>query len=588
MTRTLQRSNLTVEYDGIIREQLQNNVVEIAPVEVVGKEFYIPHKAVIRETAETTKMRIVYDASARATPESPSLNECLYPGPPLQNKLWDILVRQRAYPIAVTADIQKAFLQIRIRECERDALRFHWRKSEHGKLETLRFTRALFSLAPSPFLLGGVIEAHLDAWEEWEPEIVAELRRSLYVDDLLTGGRNTSQAQQRKDKAVQIFSDATFQLHKWHSNVKQLEEDTNLTVSPEEQSFAKQQLNVKPSESKMLGLKWDKEQDTLAVVIPEEETQPTKRGILEKMAKIYDPLGLIAPLTLTAKQIYRELCEAKVQWDTKINGELLHRWKKWEQQLPREQQVPRSIASYQEALQEVELHSFGDASERGVGAAVYAVVRQSSGNTQRLVVTKSRLAKQGLTIPRLELIAAHMATNLLVNVRNALDNVPSPKMFGWLDSTVALHWIKGNGQYKQFVAIQVAKIQLHNEVEWRYVPTDENPADLASRGAPVHSALWQRGPEWLQDNSKWPINPVTRSSPASEVEAKVIREVLNLAQTKSEPDEFDELLERTSLRRTLRVGAWLKRFIHNCKHKDKKLGPLLTEEIEDVRGWWIK
>ena len=136
----------------------------------------------------------------------------------------------------------------------------------------------------------------------------------------------------------------------------------------------------------MLGLKWDKEQDTLAVVIPEEETQPTKRGILGKMAKIYDPLGLIAPLTLTAKQIYRELCEAKVQWDTKINGELLHRWKKWEQQLPREQQVPRSIASYQEALQEVELHSFGDASERGVGAAVYAVVRQPSGNTQRLVV----------------------------------------------------------------------------------------------------------------------------------------------------------------------------------------------------------
>ena len=196
LTRKLQRINLTDEYDAIIREQLHNNVVEVAPEEIVGKEFYIPHKAVIRETAETTKMRIVYDASARATPESPSLNECLYPGPPLQNKLWDILVRQRAHPIAVTADIQKAFLQIRIRECERDALRFHWRKSEHGKLELLRFTRALFGLAPSPFLLGGVIEAHLDVWEEREPEIVAELRSSLYVDDLLTGGQTTSHAQQ--------------------------------------------------------------------------------------------------------------------------------------------------------------------------------------------------------------------------------------------------------------------------------------------------------------------------------------------------------------------------------------------------------
>lgn len=84
----------------------------------------------------------------------------------------------------------------------------------------------------------------------------------------------------------------------------------------------------------------------MAVVIPKEEIQPTKRGILGKMAKIYDPLGLIAPLMLTAKQIYRKLCETKVQWDAKMNRELLL------------QQVLRSIARYQEAVQEVELHSF--------------------------------------------------------------------------------------------------------------------------------------------------------------------------------------------------------------------------------------
>ena len=171
-----------------------------------------------------------------------------------------------------------------------------------------------------------MIKAHLDAWEEREPEIVAELRRSLYVDDLLTGGQNTIQVQQRKEKAVELFSDAMFQLHKWHSNIK--EEDPNLIAAPEEQSFTKQQLNVKPSESMMLGLKWDKQQDTLAVMIPKEETQPTKRGILGELAKIYDPLGLIAPLTLTAKQVYRELCETKVQWDAKISGEILRRWKK--------------------------------------------------------------------------------------------------------------------------------------------------------------------------------------------------------------------------------------------------------------------
>ena len=107
----------------------------------------------------------------------------------------------------------------------------------------------------------------------------------------------------------------------------------------------------------------------------------------------------------------------------------------------------------------VELHAFGDASGPGVGAAVYSVVRQRSGTTQQLVAAKSRLAKKGLTIHRLELVGAHMAMNLLVNVHNAPDNVPTPQLYGWIDSTVALHLIKGNGQYKQFVTNRVDKIQ---------------------------------------------------------------------------------------------------------------------------------
>jgi hypothetical protein len=66
----------------------------------------------------------------------------------LQNKLWDVLVHQRGYPVVVSGDIQKAFLQVRVRENERDALRFYWRSEEDSQLETLRFTRVLFGLAP--------------------------------------------------------------------------------------------------------------------------------------------------------------------------------------------------------------------------------------------------------------------------------------------------------------------------------------------------------------------------------------------------------------------------------------------------------
>ena len=147
-------------------------------------------------------MCIVYDASARAHPSAPSLNDCLNAGPPLQNKLRDVLVCQRCYPVAVTGDLKKAFLQVRIRELDRDALTFHWKKNEHSPLETLRFTRALFGLTCLPFLL--------EAWELKMPELVAELRKNLYVDDLLSGGVTAKQAQHRKEQAIEIFDDAGF------------------------------------------------------------------------------------------------------------------------------------------------------------------------------------------------------------------------------------------------------------------------------------------------------------------------------------------------------------------------------------------
>ena len=103
----------------------------------------------------------------------------------------------------------------------------------------------------------------------------------------------------------------------------------------------------------------------------------------------------------------------------------------------------RALADHRVPIQDIQLHGFGGASSSGVGAAVYAVVKQESGTTQPLVAAKSRLAKQGLTIPRLELISGHMVTYLLLNVRAALEELPVTELNGWLDSTVALFWISG-------------------------------------------------------------------------------------------------------------------------------------------------
>ena len=200
-----------------------------------------------------------------------------------------------------------------------------------------------------------------------------------------------------------------------------------------------------------------------------------------KLAKVYDPLGVASPITLQEKQICREACNCKVSWDAAIPENLQIRWQRWEKSLPTEVSTRRPLAPYQQPVISVELRVFRDASTYGVGAAVYSVVRQEDGIAQTLVAAKARLAKRELTVLRLELVSAHMATNLIINVRNAPKELPGPTVYGWLDSTVALHWIVGNCQYRQFVANCVQKIRQHPQVQWRHEPTTDNPADLASR-----------------------------------------------------------------------------------------------------------
>ena len=163
MVKRLKRSGNYQRYDDIIQEKLTQGIIEPAPQKATEKEFYIPHKGVVKEAAESTKLRIVYDASARESNSQPSLNDCLNPGPPLQNQLWNILVRSRFHQILLTGDIEKAFLQVRIKEQERDALRFHWKANVSDVVVTYRFTRALFGLTCSPFLLGGVLNVHIDS-----------------------------------------------------------------------------------------------------------------------------------------------------------------------------------------------------------------------------------------------------------------------------------------------------------------------------------------------------------------------------------------------------------------------------------------
>ena len=342
-------------YDKVIKDQIEEGIVERTTEPVKSREFYIPHKVVVREAAESTKLCVVYDASARANKGAPSLNECLNAGPPLQNQLWGVLVRSRIHPVAIAGDIKQAFLQVCIREEDRDALRFHWLKDLTTEtVEVLTFTRALFGLTSSPFLLGGVIQHLLGSCRSAYPDIVKELERSLYVDDLISGGPTSEKAQQVKSTAIEIFAKGTFELHEWHSNDPVLDSTATRPAEGEEETYAKEQLGIpRKGGAFLLGLSWEKESDTIGVKFPSEKTEPTKRGILGKIARIYDPLGLVSPVTLEGKLLYRDAFEAKVSWDAQLPIKLTQDWSRWEQRLPQICTVPPSRARDNRKLKNV-------------------------------------------------------------------------------------------------------------------------------------------------------------------------------------------------------------------------------------------
>ena len=190
--------------------------------------FYLPHKPVIRESAESTKVRIVFDASAKTKNNVQSLNDCLEIGPPTQNLIWDILVRNRMRPITLAGDLKQAFLQIRVREADRDALMFHWVVDKDSKkVETLRFTRVLFGLCQSPFKLGGTLEQLLTNMENEYPKEVQEIKKSIYVDDVLLSDCDPKTLKELKESAINIFESGGFTLHEWHSNDKTMYESLN-------------------------------------------------------------------------------------------------------------------------------------------------------------------------------------------------------------------------------------------------------------------------------------------------------------------------------------------------------------------------
>ena len=144
---------------------------------------------------------------------------------------------------------------------------------------------------------------------------------------------------------------------------------------------------------------------------------------------IYDPLGIVSSVTLMGKIIFRDICDQHLKWDSELPENLRERWRRFVKNLPDKIEVPRSISKKGE-IEGIDLHPFGDASGNGVSTAIYTTVTQDSGTSQGLLTAKARLAKKGLTTPRLELVAAHMTANVVDNVKTTLKGYPVNSQVG--------------------------------------------------------------------------------------------------------------------------------------------------------------
>ena len=173
LKRLRQTPHILTQYDEIIQEQIRRGIVEVVDPSDIGSmgiTHFLPHHAVIKEDKQTSKLRIVYDASARST--GPSFNDCLYAGPTFGQNIMNILLRFHIHRVAVIADIEKAFLMVSVSEKDHDALRFLWIHDINAQLPRLvimRFTRVVFGVSASPFLLNVTIRRHVEKYRDEDP-----------------------------------------------------------------------------------------------------------------------------------------------------------------------------------------------------------------------------------------------------------------------------------------------------------------------------------------------------------------------------------------------------------------------------------
>ncbi|XP_070075509.1 uncharacterized protein [Drosophila takahashii] len=457
------------------------------------------------------KLRVVFDGSFEDV-NGHALNDALHIGPSIQRNLFHVCLRFRMHKFVLSADIVKMFRQI-------------WVAPKHRNFQRIHQKLCL---------------------------------RTFYVDDVLTGA-DEDELLSRRDELIQLMSKAKLELGKWVSNSSRLSH----TIQEE--------LPI-TSAVKVLGMYWNPQDDVLSYKTSlSTEPEATKRQVLSDVSRIFDPLGILAPVVVQFKILFQELWLLDLDWDSKLPPKLAEWW----QTSNREKSIYMDFQTH-----------------------LYSRVSNADGTCWvSLMAAKTRVAPlKQQSLPRLELCGALLLTRLLRAVKEGLQH-KDIIVHAWCDSTIVLSWLSHTpSKLKTFIANRTSEIlDVIPRSAWHHVGSKDNPADCASRGMLAANLmsyeLWWKGPHWLHHNDLLASKLRSGNNPNTILDTPIMEglkssSLCSRIESKPEASPIECLsLRVSSWTKLIRCTAYVLRFMNRSRIK-KRIPSSLTltfEEISEAR-----
>lgn len=278
---------------------------------------YVPHHIISKSDNPSYKIRVVFNGYFR-TSSGVSLNDIMHPGQKLQSEIWLILTRWRLWKHVFTADIVKMFRQIRVDPSDSNLQKIVWRPDTTKDLEDYCLKTVTYGTKSAPFLAIRVLN-QLAADERVRFPLGSQmLENHTYVNDIFAGANSLENALTLRDELIGILASAGITLSKWATNSMPLIPDLENQLSESDK-----ELQLEASVS-TLGIKWNPKSDCFHYsVIPISSTSASKRVDASEIAKLFDPLGWLAPFLLKAKILLQDCWLPGSEWDSKLPDNLL-------------------------------------------------------------------------------------------------------------------------------------------------------------------------------------------------------------------------------------------------------------------------